>query len=238
MIEASPEAQLVAAFANTVDLEDETDVLASAPEAAGWLLERGLVDRPVALTREEHRMLLDLRAGVRDALGSDGPSSPHVLAVANAVLRDLPVLVFLSADPDPQGPPPRHGLRPDPALPAARKAMGVLAIAWSEVAVTGQAQRLKRCADETCGWVFWDVSRNHSRRWCTMRVCGNRRRPVPTRPANAPPPTRAPDAAGSRSAHRPRITGTSTAHRHCEPSLPDGVTGPTPAHGRTIWGAS
>lgn len=174
MIEASPEAQLVAAFANTVDLEDGTDVLASAPEAAGWLLERGLVDRPVALTREEHRMLLDLRAGVRDALGSDGPSSPHVLAVANAVLRDLPVLVFLSADPAPPGPPPRHGLRPDPALPAARKAMGVLAIAWSEVAVTGQAQRLKRCADETCGWVFWDVSRNHSRRWCTMRVCGNR----------------------------------------------------------------
>lgn len=35
--------------------------------------------------------------------------------------------------------------------------------------------RLKRCADGTCGWAFWDVSRDNSRRWCNMRVCGNHR---------------------------------------------------------------
>ncbi|MCX5231111.1 CGNR zinc finger domain-containing protein [Streptomyces sp. NBC_00233] len=34
--------------------------------------------------------------------------------------------------------------------------------------------RLERCAEHTCGRVSWDTSKNHSRRWCSMRVCGNR----------------------------------------------------------------
>jgi predicted RNA-binding Zn ribbon-like protein len=35
-------------------------------------------------------------------------------------------------------------------------------------------QRVRQCADETCGWLFIDQSRNHSRRWCDMATCGNR----------------------------------------------------------------
>jgi predicted RNA-binding Zn ribbon-like protein len=36
-------------------------------------------------------------------------------------------------------------------------------------------QRVGQCADEQgCGWLFWDSSRNRSRRWCDMRDCGNR----------------------------------------------------------------
>ncbi len=35
--------------------------------------------------------------------------------------------------------------------------------------------RVGQCADEKgCGWLFWDSSRNRSRRWCDMRDCGNR----------------------------------------------------------------
>jgi predicted RNA-binding Zn ribbon-like protein len=33
---------------------------------------------------------------------------------------------------------------------------------------------LRTCGAENCGWVFLDTTRNHSRRWCDMRVCGNR----------------------------------------------------------------
>ncbi|MER8944136.1 CGNR zinc finger domain-containing protein [Mesorhizobium sp. M0915] len=29
------------------------------------------------------------------------------------------------------------------------------------------------CAHE-CGWLFVDISRGGKRRWCNMRVCGNR----------------------------------------------------------------
>lgn len=33
---------------------------------------------------------------------------------------------------------------------------------------------LRVCASDTCGWLFIDTSKNHSRRWCSMRDCGNR----------------------------------------------------------------
>jgi predicted RNA-binding Zn ribbon-like protein len=35
--------------------------------------------------------------------------------------------------------------------------------------------RVGQCADERgCGWLFLDMSRNHTRQWCDMRGCGNR----------------------------------------------------------------
>jgi predicted RNA-binding Zn ribbon-like protein len=36
--------------------------------------------------------------------------------------------------------------------------------------------RLKRCADFGCSRFFLDMSRNGSRRWCQMRLCGNRQK--------------------------------------------------------------
>ncbi len=35
-------------------------------------------------------------------------------------------------------------------------------------------ERLKRCENPRCGWLFVDRSRNRSRRWCEMATCGNR----------------------------------------------------------------
>src|SRR5579859_471733 len=32
--------------------------------------------------------------------------------------------------------------------------------------------RLRECASDTCGWLFIDTSKNHSRRWCDMADCG------------------------------------------------------------------
>lgn len=34
--------------------------------------------------------------------------------------------------------------------------------------------RMRQCADDECGWFFLDTSRNRTRRWCSMKVCGNR----------------------------------------------------------------
>lgn len=35
--------------------------------------------------------------------------------------------------------------------------------------------RVGQCADPAgCGWLFLDLSKNHSRRWCSMQDCGNR----------------------------------------------------------------
>jgi predicted RNA-binding Zn ribbon-like protein len=38
-----------------------------------------------------------------------------------------------------------------------------------------ELERVGECADhQRCGWLFLDVTRNRSRRWCTMELCGNR----------------------------------------------------------------
>jgi len=36
------------------------------------------------------------------------------------------------------------------------------------------ATAIGTCADETCGWLFLDKTRNRTRRWCDMNECGNR----------------------------------------------------------------
>ncbi|RTR26759.1 hypothetical protein EKG37_20860 [Robertmurraya yapensis] len=35
-------------------------------------------------------------------------------------------------------------------------------------------ERVKQCEGDACGWLFFDTSRNRSRRWCSMADCGNR----------------------------------------------------------------
>jgi predicted RNA-binding Zn ribbon-like protein len=38
----------------------------------------------------------------------------------------------------------------------------------------GTWPRMKACPNDSCHWAFYDRSRNRSRTWCTMSVCGNR----------------------------------------------------------------
>jgi predicted RNA-binding Zn ribbon-like protein len=42
----------------------------------------------------------------------------------------------------------------------------------ADLLLTSNVGRVKTCAE--CGWWFLDTSRNQMRRWCIMRVCGNR----------------------------------------------------------------
>jgi len=37
---------------------------------------------------------------------------------------------------------------------------------------SNQTDRIREC--NGCGWLFFDSTRNQSRRWCTMAICGNR----------------------------------------------------------------
>jgi predicted RNA-binding Zn ribbon-like protein len=44
----------------------------------------------------------------------------------------------------------------------------------AELLVSEELHLLHECAAEDCGWLFLDTSKNHSRRWCDMKGCGNR----------------------------------------------------------------
>jgi predicted RNA-binding Zn ribbon-like protein len=49
-------------------------------------------------------------------------------------------------------------------------------IAWSaaELLRAPELRRVHECAGHDCSWLFLDMSKNGSRRWCSMESCGNR----------------------------------------------------------------
>ena len=44
----------------------------------------------------------------------------------------------------------------------------------AELLTDDRLSRIRECAAGNCAWLFLDTSRNRSRRWCDMTVCGNR----------------------------------------------------------------
>ncbi len=55
-----------------------------------------------------------------------------------------------------------------------RGALAQLMAAATTSRIKGSWPRLKMCPAEECRWAFYDTSRNRSKRWCSMEVCGNR----------------------------------------------------------------
>ncbi len=49
-----------------------------------------------------------------------------------------------------------------------------VARAAAELLVSPDLAAVRECAAAACNWLFMDFSRNHSRRWCDMKSCGNR----------------------------------------------------------------
>ena len=52
--------------------------------------------------------------------------------------------------------------------------LAAVARSGAEIAAEGARARLRLCANPHCGLFFYDNSRTHRRRWCSMAVCGNR----------------------------------------------------------------
>jgi predicted RNA-binding Zn ribbon-like protein len=50
----------------------------------------------------------------------------------------------------------------------------MLAQSAADLLVSSDAEFIKDCGDPTCRWLFLDTSKNHTRRWCDMKTCGNR----------------------------------------------------------------
>jgi predicted RNA-binding Zn ribbon-like protein len=50
----------------------------------------------------------------------------------------------------------------------------LLAVASSELLLSESLQKVRACDNPECRWLFLDTSKNHTRRWCDMKVCGNR----------------------------------------------------------------
>ena len=44
----------------------------------------------------------------------------------------------------------------------------------ADLLTSDELSETRVCASEDCDWLFLDTSKNHSRRWCNMKTCGNR----------------------------------------------------------------
>jgi predicted RNA-binding Zn ribbon-like protein len=69
---------------------------------------------------------------------------------------------------------PWHMHYTPPGTPIAPRLAADAAMALSVVIAQEGYDRLRTCEGERCGDVFVDESKNHSRRYCSPNVCGNR----------------------------------------------------------------
>ena len=67
----------------------------------------------------------------------------------------------------------RGGAALEPVSGGVDGALGRLVAIVHDAIETGDWRRLKACRNDTCLWAFYDHSKNHSRHWCSMEVCGS-----------------------------------------------------------------
>src|SRR5258706_15217068 len=49
-----------------------------------------------------------------------------------------------------------------------------IARAAAELLASPDLAGVRACSSSSCQWLFLDTSKNHHRRWCSMKECGNR----------------------------------------------------------------
>jgi predicted RNA-binding Zn ribbon-like protein len=62
----------------------------------------------------------------------------------------------------------------DPSRDLEAAILGPITLSALSLLMEKDLSRTKRCEGKECGWLFFDATKNKSRRWCEMRVCGNR----------------------------------------------------------------
>ena len=162
---------LVQAFANSFwDLEaGGADVWGDAAAYGRWLDARGFDGREAS--EADRAQAIVLREALRAMAlthhdAPDGPPDAADLAVLDAIALRAPLhLRFGGGTGAPRHVPAGDG--PDAALGLV---LGVVAEAMAD----GRWSRMKACPGPHCGWLFYDGSRNRSRQWCSMEICGNR----------------------------------------------------------------
>jgi len=118
-----------------------------------------------------------LRAAIaRSAMAASRDEAPSA--------EDVDVINLFAATPD--IPPALEGGSRQAGRTRARAGQALSAMAREAVSLFDEEQRerVRECAADDCGLVFYDESRSNNRRWCSMKRCGNRAK-VRTHRANA-----------------------------------------------------
>ncbi len=159
-------ARLIRDFVNTYEPQVDVESLDSPERLREWCVERDLVAGDVLMESGDLALAVDIREGLRAVLlghaGHDGDDA--AIDTLNEALARVPVRLAFTD----------HGFRLVGGVdtPIGR-VLGELAEAIRQAGEDGSWNRLKVCERDTCRWAFYDASRNHVRRWCSMAGCGN-----------------------------------------------------------------
>lgn len=158
--------QSIIDFVNTRDVDDGVDHVATAAQLQTWLVEHDLAPATATFDTRDVQRALAVREALRAVLVAHDTDEPVPdVEAANAVIASVPLHIQFARDGSTTLEPGSHGI--DAAL-------GRLLAAIPAAATDGSWARAKICPSSDCQWAFYDQSRNRSRRWCSMDVCGNR----------------------------------------------------------------
>jgi predicted RNA-binding Zn ribbon-like protein len=156
--------ELPALLVNTVAWAGGPDRLADVEAASSWCREQGLP--PLSNARELAR-LREFREALRDLLSANNGVGDQraAWAAVRPFTRGVTLGILLDAARGPVLEPGGAGID--------RIVAGMLAIVYDAVA-SATWSRLRACRKADCRLAYYDHSKNGSRAWCSMAVCGNR----------------------------------------------------------------
>src|SRR5213082_4131908 len=166
--QAAPgELERVRDFVNTLEVEDGEETFVDPGALRDWLAVQGLLSADEILSEADLRQAIAVREALRKALLANNgvPVDSAALDTLNSAAKSAELVVRFGDEGTGSLAPVRPGL--DGALGR------LLAIAHGAMH-DGTWSRLKACPAEDCEWAFYDSSKNRSRTWCNMAVCGNR----------------------------------------------------------------
>ncbi len=159
---------LVQDFVNTEIPEWARDDVATPAELAGWLARRGLLAEGATVDADVFLRARALRSLLRALALANTTATPPSPESWQAMSDDLGALSY-RLEVDAAGEP-----HLEPVDPGASGALALLVSIALRAAGDGTWSRVKACRKASCGWVFYDHSRNRSSNWCSMTICGNR----------------------------------------------------------------
>jgi predicted RNA-binding Zn ribbon-like protein len=160
---------LVQAFVNTVAEEGHFrwEAIGDTGSLSSWLEGRGLLAGGESVGEADVARAKEVRAALRSLLAANNGrgADPAAIRALNLAAERARLTVRFGAD-------GRATL--EPGAGGVDGALGRVLAAVHAGMEEGTWGRLKSCANATCGWAFYDRSKNRSGRWCSMEVCGNR----------------------------------------------------------------
>ena len=165
---APPPLDLVQDFVNTEIPEWARDDIGTPELLSGWLMQRGLLAPGEPVAGDDFVVARELRAALRSLalLNTTGEAVDENLhRRLGSAFSAVSLRVDVGAD---------GRLVAVPAGAPALRALASIVAVVLEAQASGSWGRLKACRKESCGWLFYDGSRNRSSNWCSMSICGNR----------------------------------------------------------------